>query len=100
MEPDVFIGREQPRKPGTNDTNDIAKHREEDETTVVGENEASTARSPNGELETIQSGEFRVCGLRRRGLMGLDVRESAGVYLTVPAVSKEEEVRSIEKDVK
>lgn len=60
MEPDVFIGREQPRKFWTDNTNDVAKHREEDETTVVGENEASTARGPDGELETIQSSEFRV----------------------------------------
>jgi hypothetical protein len=63
MEPDVFIGREQPRKLGTNDTNDVAKHREKDETTVVGENEASTARSPDREPETVQSGEFLVCCL-------------------------------------
>jgi hypothetical protein len=74
MEPDVFIGREQPRKLGTNDTNNIAKHRKKDETAVVGENEASTARSPDGELETIQSGEFLV------------------YCLTVPTVAKEEEV--------
>jgi hypothetical protein len=60
MEPDVFIGREQPRKFWTDNTNDVAKHREEDETTVVGENEASTARGPDGELETIQSSELRV----------------------------------------
>jgi hypothetical protein len=63
MEPDVFIGREQPGKFWTNDPNDVAKHREENETTVVGENEASATRSPDGELETIQSGEFLVCCL-------------------------------------
>ena len=68
VEPDVFIGREQPRKFRTNDTNDVAKHREEDETTVVGENEASTARSPDGKLETIQSGEFLVLLLVNRGV--------------------------------
>jgi hypothetical protein len=47
MEPDVFLGREQPHKLGTNDTNDIAKHREKD-TAVVGKNEASPAKSPDG----------------------------------------------------
>jgi len=70
MEPDVFIGREQPRKLGTNNTNDVAKHREEDETTIVGENEASTTRSPDGEPETIQSGEFLVCVLVKEGVNG------------------------------
>jgi hypothetical protein len=47
MEPDVFISRDQPRKLGTNDTNGIAKHREKD-TAVVGENEATPAKSPDG----------------------------------------------------
>jgi hypothetical protein len=47
MEPDIFIGREQPGELGTNDTDDVAKHRKEDETTVVGENKTSPTGSPN-----------------------------------------------------
>jgi hypothetical protein len=47
MEPDVFIGREQPGELGTNDTDDVAKHWEEDETSVVGENKTSPTGCPN-----------------------------------------------------
>jgi hypothetical protein len=47
MEPDVFIGREQPGELGTNDTDDIAEHWEEDETSVVGENETGSTGCPN-----------------------------------------------------
>jgi hypothetical protein len=47
MEPDVFIGRKQPGELGTNDTDDVAKHWKEDETTVVGENKASPTGCPN-----------------------------------------------------
>ena len=60
MEPDVFIGGEQPSEFWTNDTDDVAKHREENETSIVGENKTGPTRRPDGELETIQSGEFLV----------------------------------------
>lgn len=60
MEPDIFIGREQPSELGTDDTDDVAKHGKENETSVVGENKAGPARGPDGELETIQSAEFLV----------------------------------------
>jgi hypothetical protein len=60
MEPDVFIGGEQPSELGTDDTDDVAKHWEENETSVVGENKTGPTRGPDRELETIQSLEFLV----------------------------------------
>jgi hypothetical protein len=66
MEPDVFIGREQPGELGTNDTDDIAEHWEEDETSVVGENKTGTTGCPNRVLEAIQSDEFLVCCLMKK----------------------------------
>jgi hypothetical protein len=60
MEPDVFIGREQPGKLGANDADDVAKHGKEDETTVVSKTKTGPTGCPNGELETIQSVEFLV----------------------------------------
>jgi hypothetical protein len=65
MEPDVFIGREQPSKLGTNDTDDVSEHWEEDEASVIGENKASATGGPNGELEAVQSVELLVGFLRR-----------------------------------
>jgi hypothetical protein len=44
VEPDILIGGEEPSQVGTNKSNDVAKHREENEATVVGENETSAAR--------------------------------------------------------
>jgi hypothetical protein len=60
MEPDIFIGGEQPAELGTNDTDDVAKHWKEDEASVIGENKTSSTRGPDGELETIKSAEFFV----------------------------------------
>jgi len=60
MEPNVFVGGEQPGELGANDTDDIAKHWEEDETSRIGEYETGPTRSPDGEREPIQNVEFLV----------------------------------------
>lgn len=60
MEPNVFIGREQPGELGTDDTDDIAKHRKENETSGIGENEPGPTRRPDREFEAIQNVEFLV----------------------------------------
>ena len=60
MEPNVFIGREQPGELGANDTDEIAKHWKENKTSGIGENETGATRRPDGELEAIQSDEFLV----------------------------------------
>ena len=61
VEPDIFIGREQPRELGSNNTDDVTKHWNEDKTTIIRENETSPTRCPDRELETIQNVEFLVC---------------------------------------
>jgi len=68
VEPDIFIGRKYPRELGTNDTNNVAEHRKEDETTGVGEDKTSATRCPNRVREAIQSGEFIVCLLKKEAV--------------------------------
>jgi hypothetical protein len=60
MEPNVFIGGEQPGELGTDDTDDIAKHRKENKTTGIGQSETGPTRRPDREREAIQSVEFLV----------------------------------------
>jgi len=63
MEPDILVCREEPLKPGPNDTNDVTEHRNEDKTAIKGEDETSTTGSPHGECQTVEGSEFRVCCL-------------------------------------
>jgi len=65
VEPDVFIGGEQPGELGTNDTDDIAKHWKENETSAIGEYETGPTRRPDRELEAIKDVEFLVCFLTK-----------------------------------
>jgi hypothetical protein len=81
MEPNVFIGGEQPAELGTNDTDDIAKHRKENETSGVGKNETRPTRRPDGELEAIQNVEFLVRCLQ------------------VPPQNEEEELGAVKEDI-
>lgn len=60
MEPNVFIGREQPGEFGADNADDIAKHRKENKTSGVGEDETGPTRRPDRELEAIQNMEFLV----------------------------------------
>jgi hypothetical protein len=81
VEPDVFIGREQPLQLGPEYAKNISKHWEEDQTTVEGKNETCTTGDPHGPSQTIESSELFV------------------VSLTVPPITKEEEVKTIEDNV-
>lgn len=56
MEPYVFIGGEEPGEVRANDTNDVTKHGEEYQTTVVGKNEASSTRRPHRPFERVETG--------------------------------------------
>jgi len=60
MEPNVFIGGEQPGELGTNDTDDIAKHWKENKTSGIGKHETGPTRRPDRELEAIQDVKFLV----------------------------------------
>jgi hypothetical protein len=65
MEPNVFIGGEQPCELGADDTDDIAKHWKENKTSGIGENETGPTRRPDRELEAIQSMEFLIICLTK-----------------------------------
>ena len=60
MEPNVFIGGEQPGELGTNDADDIAKHWKENKTSGIGKHETGPTRRPDRELEAIQDVKFLV----------------------------------------
>lgn len=47
MEPDVLVGREQPRQLGTDDTDDVAKHWNKDHGAVESQNQTGTSRYPH-----------------------------------------------------
>lgn len=60
MEPDVLVGREKPGELGPNEANDVTEHGNENETAIIGEDEACTARYPDREFESVQSTELLV----------------------------------------
>ena len=47
MEPDVLVGREEPVQFRTNETNNVAQHRNEDQASVESENKTGATRSPD-----------------------------------------------------
>jgi len=68
VEPYVLIGGESPGELWSNHTNDVSQHREEDETTVIGEDEACTPRRPNGDLQGVEARKLGVgCLLESNG---------------------------------
>lgn len=81
MEPNVFIGGEQPGELGTNDTDDIAQHRKENKTSGISENETGTTRRPDREREAIQNVELLVS------------------FLQVPPKNEEEELGAVKEDI-
>jgi hypothetical protein len=42
VEPNIFIGREQPSQPWADDADDIAEHWDQNETTIKGQNQTCT----------------------------------------------------------
>jgi len=81
MEPDIFVGREEPGQLGADDANDVAKHGDEDEAAIKGQYKARSARSPNRKPEGVKAGQSGV---------GL---------LAPPSVAEEKEVKAIENNV-
>lgn len=60
MEPDVLIGWEEPSQLRSDDTDDIAQHRDENQAPVESEGETGTTRRPHRESETIESVESNI----------------------------------------
>jgi hypothetical protein len=81
MEPDVFVGGEEPSELWTDDTDDISKHWDEDQTSIESEDKTGTTRGPDGESKSVQT-----------------CQPGIG-ELTVPSVTKEEEMEAVEDDV-
>lgn len=54
VEPDVFIGREEPSEFRTDDTDDIAQHWNENQTAVKRKDKPSTTRNPDRPFETVE----------------------------------------------
>ena len=99
MEPDVLVGGEQPGQTGTNDTNDVTKHRYEDQTTVEGEDQTRPSGRPNGPFEAVQSSEFRIRFLRTRHVSHKHIYRCSLTYLTIPSIAEEEEVETVEDNI-
>lgn len=55
MEPNIFIGREQPSELGANDADDVAQHWEENKTTIECKDKTGATRNPDGEFEGIKT---------------------------------------------
>ena len=55
MEPNVFVGGEQPGQLWTDETDDVPQHGDEDEEAIDGEDETSTTGDPDGEPERVQA---------------------------------------------
>jgi hypothetical protein len=57
MEPDILVGREEPVQFRTNEANDVAQHRNEDQASVESENKTGATRSPDRPLEGVETGK-------------------------------------------
>lgn len=60
MEPDVFVGGEEPSHMRPDETDDVPQHGDEDEGSIDGENQASTTGNPYGEEKGVETGELGV----------------------------------------
>lgn len=82
VEPDILVGGEGPCELGTDNSNDIAQHGNEDKTSIEGKDETSTTGRPDGEFQSVKTSQ-------------LDIGR-----LTVPAVGKQSKVGAVKKNVK
>lgn len=55
MEPDILVGREQPSKFGPDNTDNVTKHREQNQSSIESKYETRSTGAPNGELEAVES---------------------------------------------
>lgn len=81
VEPDVFVGREEPCQLGTDDFDDVAEHGHENHETVIGQDETSATGAPDGKGEGVETGQT-VVGLLR-----------------VPPITKDSELGAIPQNI-
>jgi hypothetical protein len=60
VEPDIFIGGKQPSKLGSDNTDNIAQHGDEDKTTVEGKHQTSATRCPNRVFQSVETSQLEV----------------------------------------
>src|ERR1700733_10850215 len=65
VEPDVLVGREQPSKLGSNDTDYVSQHGDEDHPSVKSKYETRSTGTPYRELETIEGSQLLIGCLHR-----------------------------------
>ena len=60
VEPDIFIGGKQPSKLGSDNTDNIAQHGDEDQTTIESKYKTSATRCPNGKFQGVETSQLDV----------------------------------------
>ena len=60
VEPDVLIGREEPAQFRADEANNVAQHRDQDQSSVESENKTGATRSPDGPLEGVETSETSI----------------------------------------
>lgn len=60
MEPDILVGREQPGEFRPDNTDNVTKHREQNQSSIESKHETRSTGAPNGELEAVESSQFCV----------------------------------------
>lgn len=65
VEPDVLVGREQPSKLGSNDTDYVSQHGDEDHPSVKSKYKSRSTGTPYRELETIEGSQLLIGCLHR-----------------------------------
>ena len=65
VEPDVLVRGEQPCKLGSNDTDYVSQHGDEDHASIKSKYESCSTRTPYGELETVEGSQFLIGFLHR-----------------------------------
>ena len=63
VEPDVFVGGEEPGELGTDDTDDVAQHGEQNEAAIEGEDETGATGYPDGVFEGVQASKTSISEL-------------------------------------
>lgn len=66
VEPDVFVCGESPCQFGTNNSDDIPEHGEQNEATIIRKYKTSTTRNPDGVFQRVQTRKFLVDSLRSK----------------------------------
>lgn len=102
MEPYVLIGGEKPGELGSDYTNDVSQHRDEDEAAVIGEDEACASRCPDGDFQGVEARKSCVGCLWKATVSCHPPawqRLQMTAHLRIPSIGEEEDVGTVKEDV-